>query len=495
VSRFPLFVPLISIFFVLHGALENFGFIPFTDALALVFAYIGLTLIIGSLVWLLFRDMRATAIGTTALLAFFFFYEAFIQFLIKRFPHRFFTSSAFLLAVGLFALIATFIYLKKNKRPFPRLYLFLNATLLIYILVDTGGLVLKLRHPPVNPLSVYSFAKVETTPPCTACAKPDVYFLLFDEFASTLALKEQSNFDNSSLDSFLIGQGFHINPYSSANYNFTPFSMASILNMSYIEGLKYPNRIVAEDYAHSFQLIRDNEVIKVFSREGYEVKNFSIFDLAGQPTEAWQSFLPLKTRLITARTLAERLNKSINALLVRYLGIRYFVVQEYMKYHSSNEEFLKRVASEADRRNNKPRFLYAHFMMPHSPFLFDSSGLRKTDEQIYAQMSTDTAAFHRDYLSYLQYTNKRLESLVLHIRQSAPDAVILLCGDHGYRGWAEKDEPGFQFQNLNAVFFPDHDYTRWNKKRSMVNQFRIVFNQLFQTRYPMLKDSTISLNE
>ena len=493
--RIPFFVPLISIFFVLHGVLENFGFVPAKDALILLFAYIGLTFLTGGIFWLFLREIPAAAILTAATMGFFFFYEAFIQWLTKLFPHRFFTTSPFLLAIGLLVLMVLFIYVKKRKGTFPRLYFFLNTILLVYILVDTGWLLLKFWHPPANPLSVYSFAKDKTIPSCTSCAKPDVYFLLFDEYASSLSLKEQYNYDNTSLDSFLVNEGFHINDQGNANYNLTAFSMASVLNMSYIEGIKDTNRVESQDYTHSFQLIRDNQVIKVFSWEGYDIENYSIFDLAGQPTKAWPSFLPLKTRLITARTLTERLSRNGNSLLVKLFGTRYFMVQDYMKNASGNEEFLQSVASEAGRKHNRPRFFYAHFMMPHFPYLFDSSGHRRTEQQMYAEIYADPFTSHFDYLGYLTYTNRRLEELVLRIRHDDPNAVILLCGDHGYRGWTKKADPLSKFQNLNAVFFPDQDYSRWNGKIAFVNQFRIVFNQLFHTNYSLLKDNTITLKE
>jgi hypothetical protein len=491
-KRIPFFVPLVSIFFVLHGVLENFGFIPIQDALVLLCVYVGLTALVGAIAWLLLRNEGRAAIFTTAFMAIFFFYEAFIQLMTTHFPHRFFTTNSFLLSIALLALVALFIYLKKNKRTFPRLFLFLNTTLLIYTLVDTGWIFVKLLHPPVNPLSVYSFAKDRSTAPCAACTKPDVYFLLFDEYASSLALREQYNYDNSQLDSFLTNQGFHINKQSSSNYNLTVFSMASVLNMSYIEGLKDTGRIISQDYTNAYQLIRDNKVIGLFSGEGYEIKNYSIFDLAGQPTSAWPSFLPLKTRLLTARTLAERLARHTNSLLARYLGFKYFVVREYMKYYSGNEAFLKGVASEAGQKSSRPRFLYAHFIMPHFPYLFDTSGHRKSDQQIYEESNTNPSSA---YLNYLPYTNKRLEDLVLHIRQSDPGAVILLCGDHGFREWTTTQSPHFQFQNLNAVYFPDHDYSRWDAKVSFVNQFRIVANQLFHMDYQLLKDSTTLLGE
>ena len=105
-KRIPFFVALISIFFVLHGVLENFGFIPIQDALVLFCVYAGLTALVGSVGWLLLRNKDRAAIFTTAFMAIFFFYEAFIQLMTKHFPHRFFTTNSFLLSIALLVLVA-----------------------------------------------------------------------------------------------------------------------------------------------------------------------------------------------------------------------------------------------------------------------------------------------------------------------------------------------------------------------------------------------------
>jgi hypothetical protein len=489
--RVPFFVVLLPLFFVLHGVLENFGFVPVGDALLLVAVYTVVTMVVEALAWLVLRDTRRAAIGTAAIMGFYFFYEAFIQWVTRSFPHRFFSRNAYLLGFGLLALVAVFAVVRKSKRKFSRLVLFLNVLLLVYVATDTGWLIVKALHPPVNPLSIDAAGKNQETPPCAACAKPNVYFLLFDEYAGSAALRQQYHFDNG-LDSCLLRLGFHLNGQSRANYNLTPFSMASVLNMAYIDGIREPRHILSQDYTNTYQLIRDSRVVRVFSAEGYALKNYSIFDLAGHPARASQSFLPLKTRLITARTMGQRLQRHWNSLVVRDLGIRYFVVQDYMQYAAANEEFLKEVASEADRKDDTPKFIYAHFMMPHFPYLYDSSGRRRSDAEIYAERSTNPASA---YLGYVQYTNRRLEPLLEQIRLHDPGAVILVCGDHGYRGWANRQDAGLQFHNLNAVFFPDHDYSRWKDSCSFVNQFRTVFNQLFHAGYPLLKDSTVLLSE
>lgn len=492
-KRIPLFMFLIPIFFVLHGVLENFGFISFKDASILALYYLGFTLIVASIFWLFHRNKKHVALITSTFLGFFFFYSPFMDFIKEKYPNSFFNKYTFLLSVFTIVITWLFIYFKRrSNKTFPKLFLFLNIIFLTYLIIDTAWLIVKIINPPVNPLSVYSFANENGIPDCKVCTKPNVYFLLFDEYASTASLEKEFNYDNSGIDSFLLKQGFYVSKWSHSNYNFTPFSMASVLNMSYILGLNDKSQLVPQDFTNTYQLIRNNRVINVFSSLGYQLKMYSIFDIAGQPAKVWQSFLPTNTRLITERTLAARLNTSINSLLIQRFRIKYFIMKNNMKYFYSNEKYLKLVTEEAAKKDNQPKFVYAHFVMPHCPFIFDSLGRRKDDKQIYEENLTNPP---KAYLNYLPYTNKRLKELVLHIRKNDPNAVILLCGDHGYRSNTKEPRPLSHLQNLNAVYFPDRDYSRWSDTTIFVNQFRIVFNQLFQFKYPLLADSTIFLGE
>lgn len=489
----PFFLALTAVFFVLHGVLENFGFVSFKDASILVLYYLLITIIAGGVFWLLLRNRHRASLVTMAFMSFFFFYSSFIYFINEKYPHSFFSKYTFLLLAFVVIMLSLFIYFKRTKRTFPRLYLFLNVTMIIFVLIDTILLFTKIIYPPVNPLSIYSTEEDEPIPSCASCQKPNVYFLLFDEYASTVSLREQFNYDNSSLDSFLIRQGFHINTHSNSNYSATSFSMASVLNMSYINGIKDPGHLVARDISNSFNLIYNNKVIKLFSSLGYQIKVHSIFDVAGQAAKAKQSFLPINTRLITERTLASRVDQKVGHLLISYFKFKYFLARHYMKYFNGNRNCLQFVKEAVETKSTQPTFLYAHFIMPHFPFLYDSTGRQKTYEEIYKDDGTRGPA---SYLSYLQYTNKKLEELIAYIREKDPGAVILLCGDHGYRyNIKNESKPFSHFQNLNAVYFPDQNYSKWGDTVSLVNEFRIVFNQLFRHNYPMLKDSTIFLGE
>ncbi|HYE54213.1 MAG TPA: hypothetical protein VD996_05190, partial [Chitinophagaceae bacterium] len=65
------------------------------------------------------------------------------------------------------------------------------------------------------------------------------------------------------------------------------------------------------------------------------------------------------------------------------------------------------------------------------------------------------------------------------------NAVILLMGDHGYKHSKDKG----RYQTLNAVYLPSKNYSGWYEGMTHVNQFRVLFNAVFDQRLPLLKDS------
>ena len=139
--------------------------------------------------------------------------------------------------------------------------------------------------------------------------------------------------------------------------------------------------------------------------------------------------------------------------------------------------------------DGKPVFVYAHFLVPHAPFLFDSTGKVKPEGE---WASTD----HRLYLDQLKYTNLLIRDLCTAlIKEARRPRIIILQGDHGYRNFNAKDNlPGsVEFRNLNAFYFPDKEYSMLHDSISNVNTFRVVLNKYFNANLPLLKDTTIFL--
>ncbi|MEP7251310.1 MAG: sulfatase-like hydrolase/transferase [Ginsengibacter sp.] len=487
----PFYLLLIPLFFVLHGFAENFGFISFGDVLILAATYVVATIVVYLLFFFFFRDRVKAALAASFLIAFYLFFGAIQDFFNT---HALILSRySVLLLLFVIVFIALAFCLKKTKNNFSKLNLFLNSLFFIYIIIDLGSLVYKNFNPPVNKLSVYPFAKKNNYQPCGDCAKPDIYFLLFDEYASSESLKNHFNYDNSSLDTFLIQQGFHIQLNSTSNYDITPFSIASMLNMSYLNGVN-GGAVSIEDYARCNELIRNNEVIKFLSLQGYHIVNYSIFDLAGNPSLTSQSFLPLKTKLISDATLFNRMQKdllwnfNVGRFKIKWLAHRLMYANE-----NSNNMFMNLVKKAPSDSNKIPRFIYAHFFLPHLPYYYTKDGVLRDEATLLKEWNRKIAP---SYLDYVTYTNTKIKELISAIKANTKgEAVIIFMGDHGFRKFTGDGDSTHFFQNQNAVYFPSRDYHLLYDSVSAVNQFGIVFNTLFHQNFPILNDSTVFLTD
>ena len=487
--QFPFFVFLVPVFFVLHGYSQNFGFINFSECLLLMGTYLIPTVALYFSFYLLFKNHIKASLAAGLLISFYLFFGSIHDFLNDRriFLHK------YIIILPAFAILLIIVigWLKKTGRTFARTSLFFNVLLVLYLLIDLVVIVSKIINPPANKFAVYSFVGTDPYRVCQGCQKPDIYLLLFDEYSSSSSLSKVYNYDNNGLDSFLHNEGFHILTASRSNYNITPFSMASILNMSYLRGV-HDGYAAAEDYAYSDKLIRDNEVIKFLSYQGYSIINYSIFDLAGNPSRVDEDFLPLKTKLITSATLFSRMKRDLGwHLYMGRLAIRALGEKRVRGTLDNNSLLLELTKKESELKTDRPRFIYTHVEMPHYPFFFDKSGNRRSDSLMNRETPDNTI---EGYLGYIPYTNNKLKDLIKTIQKNTGrKAVIIFMGDHGFRYENRYYYPASCFQNQNAVYFPDGDYSLFYDSITGVNQFRVVFNKIFNQKIPMLKDSVIFL--
>jgi phosphoglycerol transferase MdoB-like AlkP superfamily enzyme len=99
------------------------------------------------------------------------------------------------------------------------------------------------------------------------------------------------------------------------------------------------------------------------------------------------------------------------------------------------------------------------------------------------------------YLEYVTYTNIQLKDMINTILDKDPSALIIIMGDHGFRKPPVNGSVDHLFENMNAVYFSDKNYGGLYDSISGVNQFRIIFNKVFNQTFPVLKDSSILLTD
>ena len=391
-----------------------------------------------------------------------------------------------LLTVG----ISLYFPLRKKKTVPSHLFLYLNMLMLILLVIDCSQLIIK-TAPKINALLSDKTTDTYLLPPCDSCLKPDVYFIIFDGYTGSDALQQYWHYDNSALDSFFHNRGFFTAAHSTSNYNYTSFSIGSTLNMDYHQ-TTFNQKIDLLLYCKGIRSIENNVVCRLFQHLGYTIHNQSFFPVPGDEPHQSISYLSNKRSILMAPTLL--------TLLISDLGWNFKITQSFFNSHFIQEQTensrsslqqikntYKNLFQIASQKNNTPVFVYAHFMLPHSPYLFDSTG-NITPESTWLN---NTEHAKESYLSQLKHTNTLIKEITTHLQKPGNrPRIIIIQSDHGFRLFPQEMKQ-LEFNNLNAIYFPDQQYAGLYDSISSVNTFRYIFRKYFNAPLPLLKDSTV----
>ncbi len=386
-----------------------------------------------------------------------------------------------------FIFVLFIVFIRKKPVLQNKLCLYLNLLLLIYCIYDGGSIVYKLIQPKEQ--ANYQPINFDTT---VVKLKPNVYLLLFDEYPGYKSLKDSFGFSNDALYQFLESKSFKILPTFS-NYNMTFYSMASMLNMQYINKPFIPLKNTMENDQQRLREIKSAKAVQYFVAMGYSFINYSIFDILDKPSVKGNSFVVSQATLITNKIFFNKLLHDIGWNFINgRLKLPYL---NYMAMHEDrNNKFIeKKLLENKPNPNLPPQFIYAHFNMPHPPIYYDSIGNYLPIETFFKE---DNYFDKSKFLAQLKYTNSKIKNLVTTICTNDPAAIVIVMSDHGYRGYKNTSiiEP-LLFDNICAVHLPDKNYMNVKGKWSNVNFFRYLFNCEFNQKIPFLSDSSIVLKD
>ena len=144
-----------------------------------------------------------------------------------------------------------------------------------------------------------------------------------------------------------------------------------------------------------------------------------------------------------------------------------------------------------------PKFVFAHIVAPHPPFVFDAEGA--SVEPGYGFAYADGSNFpwsvdryREGYLRQVQFVNKQLKTLIDDIlRSSTTPPVILLQADHGPGMWSDFTSTANtclreRFAAFCAYHLPGVDAHAVPEDVTPVDLFRIVLNQYDFAELPLL---------
>jgi hypothetical protein len=314
--------------------------------------------------------------------------------------------------------------------------------------------------------------------------RPDIYFILLDGYSRADVLNKYYRFDNTPFLKGLEGRGFQVAEASDSNYNWTFLSLASTLNMDFVQdlmGVALDPR--GSDRELAYRLLRDNRAAAFLRARGYRYVHLqSTWGGTGSNPFA-DEFLPCGGGLFRDDFLLAIWESS----WLRALGSS--ATMDLAACHLRNLATLATLAREPG-----PKFVFAHFVPPHHPYLFDAQGnvLRNANLSNQFEFQKQLWEDRVGYVEQLQFMNSRIEAVLDRlIADSAGPPIILLQSDHGTnlrRGLRTEEHYRIRLANLNAAYLPGAPPDLMPEDPTAVNLLRIVFNRYFDAGLPLLPD-------
>jgi hypothetical protein len=274
----------------------------------------------------------------------------------------------------------------------------------------------------------------------------------------------------------------------------TELSLASSFNMNFLDTLGDQYTAGSTDRSGLPSLIHHSAVRSIFQKMGYRFINFESGFTFTEIRDADDFLVPSYVELENkGRNL--QLNP-FESLLVKTTG---FVViadaqtkwltpvvdaLDVRRIHVVRELYLLDKLPRLAAEEASPKFVYAHILIPHPPFVFSSQGVNLELPSSYGPDGKGPSAkdYGIGYRNQLDYIDARLIPILQQIiADSQTPPIIIIQGDHGV-------DPKRSFI-LNAYYLPGQTEPPVWQGISPVNTFRMVLNTYFNGDYPYLPDT------
>ena len=313
---------------------------------------------------------------------------------------------------------------------------------------------------------------------------PDIYYIITDEYARADVLEEFYDHDNSTFLNQLRERGFYIAEQSFSNYALTFLSLASSLNLKFVNddikrGLRKRNLSKGPFY----QMIRRSRLAQFLRNRGYRYVTIP----SGWVGTSRSPIADVEYRY------APLLSGGFRRMLLRSTLLRPFSpsVADAHLYALGKLSEIPQIEG--------PTFTFLHLLLPHLPYVFERDGSVRRDvapklhfNEGFLQRMGEDLGDKSLYVDQLVYLNSRLIEVIDAILAESPyPPIIIIQGDHGTSSTADDDSgplPRERLAILNAYYVPDQVRAQLYPGITPVNSFRLILSTLFGVDSPALPD-------
>ena len=445
---------------------------------------LGLTLLPLLLSGLIFRDVMKAAIIVSIFLVLFFSYEHVIA--------GWRTVDRVLMPIWgiLFICIAYFVI--KTRGNLRNLTIILNVIATALLIIPTISIIIHEVMVPRQDIRPAEKMEMNTVDLGKADNPPDIYYIILDRYASGSTLEEVYDFDNSEFIDYLSNRGFYVASESRSNHLKSRASLASSLNMEFLDYLSDELGEECSDLGPMYAMLQDYKVWRFLKLKGYRFVHFGSW---------WE---PTRENKYADMNVNYKAIPEFSLVLLK-TTILYPILVKLHFIDDTRVTHWKRVLYKFDKLAEipsirEPTFVFCHMLIPHGPYIFERNGNYIPGDEAYKRSRTE------NYVNQLVFTNKKVRVLIDELlSRSEKPPIIILQSDEGPSPrrlellglnfkWEEATE-GELRENmtiLNAYYLPNIDKNVLYPSITPVNSFRLVFNLYFDTDFELLPDKSFA---
>jgi hypothetical protein len=284
----------------------------------------------------------------------------------------------------------------------------------------------------------------------------DIYYVVLDGFGRADVLRRYYDTDLSTFVDFLKSRGFSVPDQSQSNYAQTFLSLASTLNMTYLDDVAAARTNGSRDRRPLQALIHQNALMAAAKRAGYRVIAIGSDYLATHSIEAADVCACQQYGLDEIQTGMLALTPFAGLPLDRWT---------YGAHRRNVIEAFKSLETLSGLPG--PKLVFVHVIAPHPPFVFGpDGGPRQPTDRFFGFHDGDhfrgsKGEYFSGYRDQVQFVVHRLQVIVGSLlSRPGTKPVIVLHGDHGpgsMLSWEDADATnmGERMGIFAAYHFPD----------------------------------------
>jgi len=475
---------------------HNISEMRISEAFRAMFLMIFVVALIVIVLRLFFRNWQRAALATTLVVLTFFLYGYLYDFLQQFDPSLPIGRHRFLFPIYLTVIVIGLWWIKKihDLDTATQILNWVGLVLLIFPLYQI------VSHEVITAIEISKKDKAISSDVLLSSndlVYPDIYYIILDSYAREDVLLDVYGHDNSEFLNQLREMGFYIADCSQSNYSKTTHSLSSTLNLNYLDVLSGGD---VRDFQSPSTWIRFNEVKKILDSLGYTTVAFSTGYPATELTDVDIYLQPDMDELdIFGPKQPVSVFNNFEALLVSTSGLVLVDALTFFDIHILPQTERTDIQSIADLSPEKryyatvlyafnqldhisslpsPKFVFAHIIAPHKPYIFALDGKFKPKQEQNADA----------YFNQLSYVNQRVKSIVTGIIENSDEPpIIVIQADHGP---TEVDYSPDRVKILNAYYLPNGGEQMLYSTITPVNTFRLILDTYFGSDYGLLEDAS-----